>query len=94
MLEIVQQKVVNVNFFGGIMSLINSPRKRLENVIKEHNEQGYRVAFILPGRFNIVFMLLSLIVLVVTLFIWQPLPGYMVIFEEAVPNKIHASEAS
>ena len=91
---IVQQKVVNVNFFGGIMSLINSPRKMLEKVIKEHNEQGYRVVFILPGRFNIVFLLLSMIVLVVTLFIWQPLPGYMVIFEESASNEVQVSEAS
>lgn len=90
---IVQQKVVNVNFFGGIMSLINSPRKRLEKVIKEHNEQGYRVVFILPGRFNIVFLLLSMLVLVATLFIWQPLPGYMVIFEESTPNRKRVPEA-
>ncbi len=92
--KIVQQKVVNVNFFGGIMSLINSPRKKLEKVIKEHNEQGYRVVFILPGRFNIVFVLLSMIILAITLLIWQPLPGYMVIFEKMTSNKIPVLEAS
>ena len=77
-----QQKVVNVNFFGGIMSLINSPRRRLENVIKTHNDEGYRVVFVLPGRFNIVFLLVSIIILIGTLFIWQPAPGYIVIFEK------------
>ncbi len=85
----VNQKVVNVNFFGGIMALFNSPRRRLENVIVEHSNQGYRVAFILPGKFNIFFLLFSTIILVCTLLIWQPLPGYMVIFEKVAPVRVN-----
>jgi len=75
-------RVINVNMWGGILSLIDSPRKKLESTIREQNKSGWNVSFILPGKFNFIFAFISTIVLVITVFIYQPLPGYMVIFEK------------
>jgi hypothetical protein len=77
-----ENKIVNVEFFGGIMGLFNSPRKRLEKVVKAHNEEGFKVRQVITGNPNLLFLLFSIVILILTLFIYQPLPGYMVIFEK------------
>ena len=75
-------KVLNVNFFGGIMGLINSPRKRLEQAVNKANADGWSVRQILPGSLNPLFLIFSFIILFVTLLIYMPLPGYMVVLEK------------
>ena len=80
-----ENKVVNVKFIGGIIGLFNVPRKRLEKVIQEANGQGWSVRQILPGNPNLIFMVVALIVLGLTLLLYMPLPGYMVVLEREKP---------
>ena len=84
MIVVKENKVINVKFFGGIIGLFNVPRKRLEKVVQEENSHGWCVRQVLPGNPNPFFMILSFIVLALTVLLYQPLPGYMVIFEKPV----------
>ncbi len=76
-----ENKVINVSFIGGIIGLFNTPRRRLEKAIQRANKEGWAVRQVQSGNPNIVFLLLSLILLIITLFLYMPTPGYMVILE-------------
>ncbi|WP_321991482.1 hypothetical protein [Marispirochaeta aestuarii] len=77
-----ENRIVNVGFFSGIMGPFNTPRRRMENVVKTHNNEGYKVKQVISGNPNSLFMILSFLILILTLLIYQPLPGYIVIFEK------------
>ena len=76
-------KIVNVKFMGGILGIINSPTNVLRNAILQENADGYKVRQIIQGRFSIIFHAVSIVILFCTAFIYQPTPGYIIIFEKA-----------
>ena len=75
-------KIISVNFWGGLMGLFNSPVRKLQTQLFEYIEAGYRVQQVIPGQFSLMFELVSLIILVFTMGIYQPRPGYIVILEQ------------
>ncbi len=77
----IENKVESVGFFGGIMAFFNSPQTKLQNNLLDNNRQGWAVKFILPEQFGLFYWLFSSIILICTLFIYQPLPGYFVVYE-------------
>lgn len=77
-----KNEVVNINLVGGIAGLFSSPRKIVEETIHDYNRKGYKVRVIINPNPNPLFVLLSYVCLVVTLFIYAPVPGYMIVFED------------
>ncbi len=77
-----KNRVVNVSLSGGIVGLFISPRQRIENEINYMNEQGYKFVYSLGANSNIVFLGFAIFVLFITLFIYMPVPSYMLVFEK------------
>ena len=77
-------KVVNVNLTGGIIGLLgDSPKNKLNKVVEEESENGYRVVQIIPAASaNLLLSLLRSILLVITLFFYTKSEGYYIIFEK------------
>tara|TARA_B100001059_G_C17490969_1_gene406316 strand:- start:70 stop:315 length:246 start_codon:yes stop_codon:yes gene_type:complete len=80
----VANKVVNVNLTGGIIGLLgDSPKNKLNKVVEEESNNGYRVIQIIPAaRANLLLSLLRSILLVITLFFYTKSEGYYIIFEK------------
>ena len=75
-------KVVRVNFSGGILGLIfGSHKGKLEGVINKQNADGWNLAEVIPDNPNIALILLRLIFLVLTLGLWTLATGYILVFE-------------
>ncbi len=78
-------KVVRVNFAGGILGLIfGSHRGKLEAVINRENADGWNLAEYIPDNPNLALLLIRLILLVLTLGLWTIATGYILVFERPV----------
>lgn len=81
-----KNKVVNVSLAGGLVGLFISPRisprKKIEEKINSMNAQGYKFVYSLGANSNIIFLGFAVFVLVITFFIYMPLPSYMLVFEK------------
>ena len=75
-------KIINVNFMGGILGLFTSPRNVLQNKIQNANNEGWSVRQVQKGALNPAFVILSVMILFMTCFIYMPTSGYMVILEK------------
>ena len=53
--------VVNVNLHGGWLVFFTSPRKIIERVMKNYNNQGYNFVFLLPPNPNPLFFIIQII---------------------------------
>ncbi|MBK9537483.1 MAG: zinc-ribbon domain-containing protein [Flavobacteriales bacterium] len=78
-------KVINVTLTGGIIGYLGvAPRKRLESAIQKQNADGWRVVQVIPADSgNVFLLLLRILILVFTLFLYTPMNGYYVIMERA-----------
>lgn len=76
-------RVVRVSVSSGIIGmLLSDSRGALEKTIAKCNNQGYRVVQVIPdGGGNIFRLLLKLICLICTLFLWTFDDGYILILE-------------
>lgn len=75
-------KVVRVNFAGGILGLIfGSHRGKLESAINKQNADGWNLAEVIPDNPNIALILLRLVFLLLTLGLWTLATGYILVFE-------------
>ena len=76
-------KVVNVTLTGGIIGLLAaSPQNSLNKIIKRENANGWRVIQVIPAASgNIFLVILRLLILVLTIFLYTPVDGYYVILE-------------
>lgn len=75
-------KVVRVNFAGGILGLIfGSHKGKLESAINKQNADGWSLAEVIPDNPNIALILLRLIFLLLTLGLWTLATGYILVFE-------------
>ena len=83
-------KVINVTLTGGIIGfLFSSPVNSLNGVIQKENAKGWRVIQVIPAESgNIFLIILRLVILVLTLFLYAPSNGYYVIMEREIPLDI------
>ena len=72
-----------VAYRGGWLGLFSgeSQGKALERVIPQLNAEGYRVVFVVPDRWSIAKLLLSVLIAILTLFIFVPTPNLLIIAE-------------
>lgn len=76
-------KVVRVNFAGGLLGIIfGSSRGKVESVVQKHNADGWNVAEVIMDNPNLVLILLRLILLILTLGLWTISSGYLFIMEK------------
>ncbi len=69
-----------VNLSGGIIgSLVTSPKRALTKCLSEASENGEELVFVLPDQLNLFQLLINLVILVLTLLLWCPALGYLVI---------------
>ena len=76
-------KVVNVTLAGGIIGMLgSSPQNALNNRIKKENASGWRVIQVIPAyNGNILLVILRIIILCLTIFLYTTANGYYVILE-------------
>lgn len=76
-------KVVNVTLTGGIVGMLaDSPQNKLNRVISEASQSGWRVVQIIPASSgNIFLMIIRLLLLLVTMFFYTQANGYYVVLE-------------
>ena len=78
----IENKVVKIRLIGGIIGLFISPKDRLENEMKSANAEGWRTVQVIPqSSGNILVIILKLILLVITLFLFTFAEGYYITFE-------------
>jgi hypothetical protein len=77
-------KIVNVDFTGGIIGLFfSSPRTKLNKIIASENQQGWKVVSIIDSeKGNFFTMLFQTILLFVTLFFYTKVNGKYIVFEK------------
>ena len=71
----VENVVSRVRRTGGLMSLFRTRRENIQDELAYLNRAGYEVTFILEDRWRFLQSLGSLVVLLVTLFIYTMSPG-------------------
>ena len=80
----IENKIVKVRLMGGIIGLFSSPKDRLENEMKSANAEGWRTVQIIPqGSGNILVIILRLILLLMTIFLFTLAQGYYIILERS-----------
>lgn len=73
-------RIYRANMSGGLIGWLRSSSNRsLTKILAQANEEGYGVVTIISDTTNLLRSLLSALILVVTLFLWCPAPGYLVI---------------
>ena len=81
-----KNKVVRISLSGGIIGMLfTNPRKALDDAIETGNQEGWNAIYFSEHKTsNVLIMLLQIIVLLVTLFLWTFGAGYMILFEKEV----------
>lgn len=78
-------KVVRLSFSGGLLGFVfGSTRGKFDNVISEHNKEGWNLAEVVPDNPNLAIWLLRVIILIATLGLWTISVGYLLILEKPV----------
>ena len=69
-----------VNLSSGIIGmLVTSPKRALSQCLREASANGEELVFVLPDHQNVFQLLINLLILALTLLLWCPAPGYLVI---------------
>lgn len=73
-------RIYRANMTGGILGWLgDSGRRALRYAAKEANNAGYEIVVVVPDTTNILQRLLYTAILLLTLFLWCPEPGYLVV---------------
>lgn len=73
-------RIYRANLTGGFSGWLgDSSRRALRHAVQEANGQGYEVVVVVPDTINLLQRILYSAILLVTLFIWCPEPGYLVV---------------
>ena len=76
-------KVIRVNFSGGLLgALFGSSRGKIERALKLENDKGWNLAEVIPDNPNLALVVLRLVILILTLFLWTFSTGYLLVFEK------------
>ena len=73
--------VRQMSYNGGLLGAFSSDRKKLQVEINRQNDQGYRLAHVLPGKVSALSVVVQLVCLLLTLFLWSPVYGETLVFE-------------
>ena len=81
-------KIDRIYLSGGLLgALFTNPRAAIDSRVEEANQNGWNLHQLIPHRETNLFMqILSLVVLVATLFMWTFGAGYLLVFEKKVVN--------
>jgi hypothetical protein len=72
--------IYRVNLSGGIIGwLMTSPKRALAKCFDEVGENQEEVVFVLGDQMNLVQTIVYTVVLLLTLLLWCPSPGYLVV---------------
>lgn len=72
--------VYRVNLSGGLIGWLGtSPKRALSTCLREVNENGEELVFVLPDHLNLLQYLVYGLILLLTLLLWCPAPGYLVV---------------
>ena len=74
--------VTSVDYSGGLIGLFMDNRKKLQNSIQASNNQGFRFRSVLPPKQTVFSLLIQIICLSLTLFLWCPIRGETLVFEK------------
>ena len=76
-------KVVRIALSGGIIGLLTTdPRRALDQRIDKENQEGWTATyFISHSETNLLMIVMRLVVLVCTAFMWTWGAGYLILFE-------------
>lgn len=77
-------RVEPVTYNGGIIGIFSPKRKKLESTIQKYNDEGYRLRHVLPSKSAAFDVVIQIVILVGTLFIWTIEPGETLVFEKRV----------
>lgn len=72
-------QVHRVKMSGGLLGLFQDPQKKLQQDLTAMNNGGQELVTILGDEWSAGQQVVSVIILFLTLCIWCPAPGYMVI---------------
>jgi hypothetical protein len=78
-----RNKVIRLSLNGGIIGLLTTnPRKALDDAIDKANQDGWNAIQIQPHKTsNLLILLLQIITLFLTIFLWTWGSGYLVLME-------------
>jgi hypothetical protein len=78
-----RNKVIRLSLSGGIIGLLTTnPRKALDDAIDKANQDGWNAVQIQPHKTsNLLIVMLQVVVLFLTLFLWTWGSGYLVLME-------------
>ena len=81
-----KNKVVRISLSGGIIGMLTTnPRKALDEAIESGNQDGWSAIYFSEHKTsNILIMMVQILVLVLTLFLWTFGAGYMILMEKEV----------
>ena len=76
-------KSVRVGFSGGLLgALFGNKKGKIDGILQRENADGWNLAYVIPDNRNLAIIILQLIVLVATLFLWTFSTGHLFIFEK------------
>ena len=78
-----RNKVIRLSLNGGIIGLLTTnPRKALDDAIDKANQDGWNAIQIQPHKTsNLLILLLQIVTLFLTVFLWTWGSGYLVLME-------------
>jgi hypothetical protein len=75
-------KVVRLSYSGGLLGLVfGSARGKLQQILEEHNRDGWNLAEVIPDNPNLLIWIVRFVLLVLTLGLWTLSNGYLLILE-------------
>lgn len=79
-----KNKIINVDFTGGIIGLFfSSPRRKLNKIIAKENQEGWKVVEVLDSeKGNFFTALVQVFLLIITLFLYTTVSGKYIVFEK------------
>lgn len=82
-------KIDRIYLAGGLLgALFTNPRAAIDSRVEEANKNGWNLHQIIPHTETNLFMrMLSVVLLLLTLFMWTFGAGYILVFEKKVENE-------
>jgi len=78
-----RNKVERLSYSGGLLGLLFASSKgKLNNKVKEMNEDGWNVHFIHPDQPNLIIWIIRLLILFLTLGLWTIGNSELLVFEK------------
>jgi hypothetical protein len=82
-------KVDRISLAGGLLgALFTNPRAAIDSRVEEANKNGWNLHQIIPhAETNLFIKIVSILLLIMTLFLWTFGAGYILLFEKEVEDE-------